>query len=518
MDMTRCSGILLHITSLPGRYGIGDLGPEAYRFVDYLQSCGQRIWQILPLGPTGFGDSPYQSFSAFAGNPMLISPDKLLEDGSLLDADLAVLPTFSENETEFHRLAPWKMGLLRRAARRFAQQANPDYKEELQRFCQENRFWLDDYALFMAFKRVYEGREWYLWDRETAFRQPQALSSWKQQLTEEIFLHQFIQFQFFRQWRSLQEYAHRKDVSFFGDLPIFVSGDSADVWAQQELFCLDAQGRPALVSGVPPDYFSETGQLWGNPQYCWEKMRENNYQWWIQRFRKVLETADYVRVDHFRGFEAYWEIPAAEKTAVHGRWVKCPGDEMFHRVQQVLGRLPIIAENLGLITPEVEALRERFGFPGMAVLQFAFGGADPTCCHLPHNYRPQQVVYTGTHDNDTTQGWWRSLHQADMRRGEADIEKERSFAVRYLTSGEPDIHWTAIRSIARSVASWMIVPLQDVLGLGDEARMNQPSTPSGNWRWRVTSQQLTQEAADKLREIARLYGRDNRNRPKGLTD
>lgn len=513
MEMTRCSGILLHITSLPGRYGIGDLGSEAYRFVDYLHSCKQRIWQILPLGPTGFGDSPYQSFSAFAGNPLVISPDKLLEDGSLLDADLATLPAFSEKETEFHILAPWKMGLLRKAARRFSQQATTETQEEFWQFCRHNSYWLDDYALFMAFKRVFEGREWYLWDPEIVSRQSQALSTWKEQLAEETFLHRYIQFQFARQWKSLREYAHSKDVSFFGDLPIFVSSDSADVWARQELFCLDAQGRPTLVSGVPPDYFSETGQLWGNPIYRWDRMRENNYEWWIQRFRQVFENSDYARIDHFRGFEAYWEIPAGEKTAVNGRWVKCPGDELFQRVQQVLGRLPIIAENLGLITREVEEMRERFGFPGMAVEQFAFGGLDPACCHLPHNYLRQQVVYTGTHDNDTTQGWWHSLHSQDPRRSESEMEKERNFALRYLAPGDSDIHWAAIRSLVRSAASWAIIPLQDVLGLGSEARMNQPSTPSGNWRWRVTENQLTREAADRLAEMAWLYGRDNRNRP-----
>jgi 4-alpha-glucanotransferase len=508
MEMTRCSGILAHIPSLPSRFGIGGTGAETYRFIDYLASGQQKLWQILPLGPTGFGDSPYQSFSAFAGNPFLVCPEKLVEEGYLSTLDLLSVPDFSNERVDFAQVFPWKMSLFRKAAQLFQKQATETQSSAFRSFCESNSFWLDDFALFMALKRVFGGREWCLWDKDIATRQPKAMGEWKGRLASEITLHKFIQFEFFRQWKLLKKYAEDHGVSIFGDVPIFLSADSSDVWAHPELFYLDESGHPTVVAGVPPDYFSETGQLWGNPLYRWEIMKQTGYSWWVKRFQKTLELFDFIRIDHFRGFEAYWEIPAGEKTAVQGRWVKGPGMELFEKVQQALGPLPIIAENLGLITPEVEILRRQCGFPGMAVLQFAFSGSDSQNPHLPHNYHRRLVAYTGTHDNDTTRGWWESLHCEDQRRTKADRLEEIDFLCCYLTyHPDENIHWTLIRAVESSVADWAVIPLQDVLGLGSEARMNQPATASGNWYWRVAREKLTPEVADVLKKITTLYGR-----------
>ncbi len=508
MKMIRSSGILAHVTSLPSRFGIGGTGTESYRFIDFLASGKQKLWQILPLGPTGFGDSPYQSFSAFAGNPLLICPEKLVEEGYLNDCDLLPLPDFSPDRVDFAMVLPWKMALFRKAAKRFQSLATEQQQAAYASYCESNAFWLEDYALFMSLKRVFGGRQWALWEKNISRRKPEALEDWTKRLDGEIRLHRFIQFEFSRQWKLLRQYALDQEVELFGDIPIFVAADSSDVWAHPELFHLDESGNPTVVAGVPPDYFSETGQLWGNPLYHWDEVRKTGYHWWIQRIRKALELVDYIRIDHFRGFEAYWEIPAEEKTAVNGRWVQGPGSELFDYAQRALGDLPIVAENLGLITPEVEKLLQKCGFPGMAVLQFAFAGADPLCSHLPHNFSRKLVAYTGTHDNDTTQGWWQSLHQEDLRRPSKDQTREMEFLCRYLACQPAgDIHSILIRAVESSVADWAILPLQDILGLGAEARMNQPATSSGNWKWRARQEQLSDDVAERLKSITLLYGR-----------
>jgi 4-alpha-glucanotransferase len=486
MKFPRASGILLHPTSLAGPFGVGDLGPEAYRFVDFLGAAGQRIWQVLPLGPTGYGDSPYQSLSAFAGNPLLISPEKLVEHGYLDRADTT--ESFPEDRVEFGRVIPFKLALLRKAFDRF--KGGREYEE----FCESNRAWLDDFARFAALKNANDGKTWTEWTRMEAD-------------PDEIAAHKFRQFEFFRQWAELKEYCEARGVRVLGDIPIYVAHDSADVWANPDLFELDERGRAAKMSGVPPDYFSATGQLWGNPVYRWERLRESGYAWWIERFRAVFATVDMVRLDHFRGFESYWEVPAGETTAVNGRWAKGPGASLFEAVEHALGRLPIIAENLGVITPEVEALRERFGFAGMSILQFAFGADAQAASFRPHNYVRELAAYTGTHDNDTTVGWWTTAGAGDSTRSHAEVERERRFTRAYLGDGAREIHWAFIRTLAASIADIVMAPAQDVLGLGGEARMNTPATTRGNWTWRMRPGALTDEMAARLKELTVLYDR-----------
>lgn len=496
MRTARASGILLHPTSLPGRFGIGDLGPEAYRFVDFLHAAGQGLWQILPLGPTGFGDSPYQSFSAFAGNPLLISPELLMQDGLLDENVLEQVPAFPEHRVDYLAVARWKHTILRQAAARFFRQGPSPLFGEFEAWCQQEAGWLENYALFMALKEAYNGAPWTDWDSALAQRQPAALQRARQDLQGAVRVHQFIQFIFFRQWKALREYAHAHGVRIIGDIPIFVAHNSADVWAHPELFFLDHAGQPTVVAGVPPDYFSPTGQRWGNPLYRWDRMAQDQYAWWAQRMRKTLALVDIVRVDHFRGFEAYWEVPAEEPTAIHGRWVPGPGLAFFHALEAELGPLPIIAEDLGIITPAVEQLRDACGFPGMKVLQFAFGSG-PDNPYLPHNYTtPRCVVYTGTHDNDTTAGWFAQLPP-----------EERAYVCRYLDSDGTEIHWDMIRLAMLSIAEMAVVPLQDVLGLGSEARMNLPGRPHGNWTWRCPAGALTDAVAKRLRQLALDYGR-----------
>ncbi|MGB3683203.1 MAG: 4-alpha-glucanotransferase, partial [Rubrobacteraceae bacterium] len=457
----RSAGILLHPTSLPGPYGIGELGPEALAFVDFLARGGQRLWQTLPLSPTGGDGSPYSSYSAFAGNPLLVSTERLLEDGLVKAAEKV-----SGDTVDYPAVISAKTKLLREAF------GNAKPGEEFEAFVVEHREWLEDYALYLALKGKYGGRAWNLWDEGLAKREPGALKDAREELSAEIRFHQFVQYLFFEHWSDVKDAANEAGIEVVGDIPIFVSHDSVDVWARQDLFHLDASGNPTVVAGVPPDYFSETGQLWGNPLYDWKAMREDRYSWWVGRMRMALTLYDVVRVDHFRGFEAYWEIPAAAETAQEGRWVKGPGEEVFEAFEAGLGELPIIAEDLGEITPEVEALRDRLGLPGMKVLQFAFSGPDNA--FLPHEYEGSNwVVYTGTHDNDTTAGWWRSADPAGRR-----------FARRYIGKDYVSVQ-DFIRLAYASVAERAIIQIQDFLELGPEHRMNTPGTPEGNWAWRL---------------------------------
>ena len=501
----RSSGILLHPTSLPGRFGIGDLGPEAYRFVDFLAAAGQSIWQVLPLGPTGYGDSPYQLFSAFAGNPLLISLEQLAEEGLLTREELASVPEFPAGAVDFGRVIQFKMPLLRAAYERFKASKERDESGDFRSLC---KGWLGDYVLFMAVKAAHGGEAvWSRWEPDIAARKPEAMKAWRARLADEIEALEFEQYMFFRQWRKLHGYARERGIRIMGDLPIYVAHDSADVWAHPELFQLDAAGDPAVMSGVPPDYFSATGQLWGNPIYRWDRMAETGFRWWIDRLFFALGQLDMVRLDHFRGLEAYWEVPAGETTARNGRWVKGPGAALFEALEKALGELPIVAENLGVITAEVEAMRTRFGFPGMAILQFAFGKDPQAPDFKPHNYPRDRVAYTGTHDNDTTVGWWTSTGAGDSTRTAEDIREERDFTRRYLATDGQEIHWVFIRTLMASVAKTVLFPLQDVLGLGREARMNTPAVASGNWRWRYRDGAVTPAMAQRLKEMVCAYDR-----------
>jgi len=491
---------MLHPTSLPGPFGIGDLGPEARRFVDYLVSAGQTLWQVLPLGPTGFGDSPYQSFSAVAGNPLLIS----LQD---LAAEVRCPPLFSADGVDFEHVMLWKMVDLEAVAKRFRISATAAERRRFEEFCGENASWLDDYALFQSIKAIDPSRVWNQWDEDIRERDAQALKRWRTRLAAAIDTQRFLQYTFFSQWNALRSYCGERGVRIMGDLPIYVAHDSVDVWANREYFQLDERGNPRVVAGVPPDYFSATGQLWGNPIYDWDVLKRNNYDWWLMRFRNALKLFDVVRLDHFRGFEAYWEIPAGAPTAETGRWTRGPGRSLFQALQQELGSLPLVAENLGVITPEVENLRAEFGFPGMSILQFAFGTDPQAPTFRPHNYTRDLVAYTGTHDCDTTVGWWTSEGRGESTRNEDDIRAERGNARRYLNTDGSSIHWDFIRALLASVANSVMIPLQDVLGLGSEARMNQPATLSGNWRWRARPGSLTRESAENLRALSELYER-----------
>lgn len=490
----RSAGILLHPTSLPSPCGIGDLGPAAYAWVDALARARQSWWQVLPLGPTGYGDSPYQSYSAFAGNTALISPEALVRAGLLRTADLGA-DDWPADHVEYGRAIAFKAALTARAWDNFRGGAAPALRGPFEEFCGAQASWLDDFSLFVALKEAYGGGSWFDWPEEFVFRRPAALERARRELAEAIELHRFRQFLFYHQWGALKEYARERGIRLIGDLPIFVAGDSADVWTHPELFQLDEQHRPAFVSGVPPDYFSKTGQLWGNPLYDWPAHRNSNYAWWTARMRAELARVDLVRLDHFRGFEAYWEVPAGEATAEHGRWVKGPGADLLLVLRQALGGLPVIAEDLGVITPEVRALRLQFDLPGMRILQFAFGGA-PEKRFLPHRHEHNTVVYTGTHDNDTTHGWYDTL--------DAD---ERRFFRAYAPSTYGDVSWDLIRLAWMSVADYAITPLQDVLSLGSEARMNRPGQPSGNWRWRYRAEMLTDKLLDRLAEFTELYER-----------
>jgi len=508
MKSPRRAGVLLHPTSLPSRAGIGDLGTGAYRFIDFLKQSGNKLWQVLPLNPTGYGDSPFQCFSASAGNPLLISLERLVEQDVLSQADLELHPSFPSDRVDYEAASHFKVPILTKAAQTFLKRAEGNERLDFERFCQTNANWLDDFALFMVCKNAHDGVRWTEWASNIAAREPRALQTWTLRFAAEIAVVKYWQFEFFQQWQALRSYAHEHGIRIIGDIPIYVAHDSADVWANRELFCLEPQGNPITVAGVPPDYFSATGQLWGNPIFNWKLLKSTGYKWWVERFRAAFRLYDIVRIDHFRGFEAYWEVPATESTALNGRWIKGPGAELFSTLQQELGELPIIAENLGVITVEVEQIRQQFGFPGMAILQFAFGNDPQGPSFRPHNYVRNLVAYTGTHDNDTTLGWWNSEGTMDSIRTSEDVLKEHVFARTYLGYADDEpINWAMIRAVLASIADTAIIPLQDVLGLGTEARMNLPGTSRGNWCWRFPTGVLSSELAKRLRELNEAYDR-----------
>ena len=517
--MERASGLLLHPTSLPGRFGIGEFSDYAYRFVDFLANAGQRLWQVLPLGPTGYGDSPYQCFSAFAGNPLLISLNELARGGALPAGSLDASPNFPVDRVDYGPVIQYKLGRLHASFHHFEANATPEQRSAFDAFCVVNARWLDDYALFMALKDAHQGRVWNTWEKDIARHESQAVEHWRAKLANECRAYQYFQFQFFKQWGSVKQYANERGIRVIGDIPIFVAFDSADAWANRDQFYFDEDGNSTVIAGVPPDYFSPTGQRWGNPLYRWDVMQQRGFDWWIERCRSAFSLYDYVRIDHFRGFEAYWEVPASEPTAIKGRWVNAPGHELFRAIEGALrtspttsppapllrgeGRkgegsgLPILAEDLGLITPEVEALRDAFHFPGMRVLQFAFV-ADTKSSYLPHNYIPSCVAYSGTHDNNTTVGWFRSLD-----------DRTRKQVLTYTGTDGSQIQWDMARLLMMSVADTIVVTMQDALGLGEEARMNLPGRPDGNWQWRLRPDQLTHDLAARLCEMAEAYGRVN---------
>ncbi|HVN20279.1 MAG TPA: 4-alpha-glucanotransferase [Dongiaceae bacterium] len=504
MKFPRSSGVLLHPTSLPGRHGIGDFGHEAYAFLDFLHSAGQKLWQVLPLNPTGYADSPFQCFSASAGNPLLISLDDLVERGILSKTDLQSVPAFPTEIADYGAVGEFKRPLLHKAAKNFLASASGENRREFAEFTQTHAAWLDDFALFMAVKEEHALVAWTKWPADIAARQPEVMKRRKEELAQVIDAHRFFQYVFFQQWHRLRTYGRERNIRIIGDLPIYVAHDSADVWANREFFLLDQRGKPLKIAGVPPDYFSATGQCWGNPIYNWPLLKQTGFRWWIERFRSALRLYDFIRFDHFRGFEAYWEVPGDETTAVNGRWVKGPGADLFSVLRQEFGDLPVIAENLGVITPEVEALRHEFGLPGMAILQFAFGKDPQAPSFKPHNYVNDLVAYTGTHDNDTVVGWWTS-GGGDSTRTAEDVIKEHSYARAYLGFKDEPIHWVLIRAIMASVANTAIMPMQDILGLGSEARMNLPGVPSGYWKWRMKPGAATEQIAAKLKELATLY-------------
>ncbi len=495
MEISRSSGILLHPSSLPGPYGIGDFGPEAYRWIDFVAASGCAYWQILPLGPTGFGDSPYQSFSSFAGNPLFISPELLVEEELLGEEDLSEQPAFPQEKVDFAQIKRWKNEILGKAFRRFAD--NDAVAKDMVKFLGEESEWLSDFTLFRAIKRKHGGVAWMDWPVPLRDRNPQALKEAEQSLEEDIAYYAFGQFLFFRQWDKLRTYATEKGVTIIGDLPIYAAQDSADVWARRDLFHLDKEGKPTKVSGVPPDYFSETGQLWGNPLYRWEDHADDGFSWWLDRVKASLKMVDILRLDHFRGFADYWSVPAGETTAVNGRWEQGPGEAFFQALEAELGGLPIIAEDLGELSPAVSVLRDQFSLPGMKILQFAFVD-DLEHEFLPHNYPENCVAYSGTHDNDTTRGWF-----------DKAPDEERAFCMDYLDVKGGDIAWDFICAIWDSAAKLAIAPMQDFLNLGTEARMNYPSSAQGNWSWRMPDDTLYSSLARRIAELNTKHARLN---------
>ena len=495
MRFPRASGVLLHPTSLPGPHGSGDFGPAAYHFVDWLVIAGQTLWQILPLGGIGPGNSPYMSSSAFAGNVLLIDLGELHQRGWLQTADLIADPAFADQRLNFEAVVPYRTQRLARAAQRFADTATAAERLDFDTFCRAQQGWLDDHALFMSLADHFEWRDWPEWSAPLATRQAGALQSARAEHAPRIAFWKFCQWCFSRQWLRLRSYANQRGVEIVGDAPIFIAHQSADVWARPELFELDSRGRPTVVAGVPPDAFSDSGQRWGNPLYRWSAHAADGYAWWVERVRHIFELVDMVRIDHFRGFAGYWEIPADEATAVRGRWIKGPGAPLFKAIAKALGPMPIIAEDLGVITPDVVTLRRKFGFPGMRILQFAFGG-DSSNSYLPHHHEADSVVYAGTHDNDTTLGWWATASEA-----------QRRHVCEYLAVDGHDIHWDLIRTACASVADTSVHAMQDILGLPGEHRMNFPGKAAGYWEWRFSWEQVVPEHAQKLAMLCRLYGR-----------
>ena len=507
MRFPRQSGILLHPTSLPGGHGLGDFGPEAFRFIQFLTDAKQTLWQMLPLGPTGYGDSPYQTFSAFAGNPLLISLDKLVEVGLLPTSELTGAH-FCEGRAQYEAAIAFKLPRLDRAAQAFFRDASATQRASFESFCIRESAWLDDFALFMASKRANGLRSWTAWPPGLRDRQPAALEELRLAHAGEIEAEKLKQYVFFEQFGTLRDECHRRGIQLMGDIPIYAAGDSSDVWTLRRFWYLNGDGSPALQSGVPPDYFSSSGQLWGNPIYRWDELERDGYRWWVDRIRATFKMFDVVRVDHFRGFQAFWQVPGGDTTAINGGWTPGPGAKLFETIERELGQLSIVAENLGVITPEVETIRNRFGYPGMSILQFAFGRDPQAPDFKPHNYPRAMVAYTGTHDNDTTNGWWTSTGEGDSTRTPMMIAEERDRTLRYLglSSGD-EIHWSFIRALLASVANTVIFPVQDLLGLGGEARMNMPSTLGRNWLWRMEPEKLTPAIAARLAEMVDLYDR-----------
>ena len=498
MVFERSAGILLHPTSLPGPYGIGDLGAEAYRFIDFLHAAGQKLWQVLPLGPTGYGDSPYQTFSAFAGNPLLISPEKLANENLLSPDESKTGSDFNPACIDYGKIIKYKTGLLKKAFNNFKTAVDRETDIAFKKFCSTHKDWIEEYSLFMALKYHHGENHWATWDPRLVRREKKAIDEYAKKFSADVLFHKFIQFVFFKQWNELKTYANSKGITIIGDLPIFVAYDSADVWANKHLFDIDQDGKLLTKAGVPPDYFSPTGQLWGNPLYRWKAMAEDDFLWWRNRISGLLELVDIIRIDHFRGFDAYWEIPGEAPTAQNGRWVKGPGKNFFHTLRKHLGELPIIAEDLGVITKSVRALRDEFGFPGMKILQFAFGtGMERR--FLPHNLTDNSAVYTGSHDNDTTRAYFEKVkcEQNDIY----------ASALQYLNYHGNDLRFELIRAAYASVAHTVIIPMQDILNLGSEARMNFPGKLGGNWTWRFTWNQVFPRLASDYEALAKLYER-----------
>lgn len=494
MKLTRSSGILLHPSSLPGNYGIGSLGASALAFVDLLNKAGQKLWQVLPMGHTGYGDSPYQCFSIYAGNPILIDLDFLSDEGLLSKSQLKTGETFDANRVDYGKVIHFKREMLKKAHSTFLE--NPENNTpEYNAFLVKNAYWLDDYALFMATKEHFGGRPWWEWPDEFRFRNHETLLQFRKRMWQEIEFYRFCQYIFYKQWLSLKKYANQKGISIIGDIPLYVAHDSADVWSNHTVFQFDENRNPKAVAGVPPDYFSATGQLWGNPLYDWDVMEKEGFGWWINRVKATLELYDIVRIDHFRGFEAYWAVPFGEKTAINGKWIKAPGNKLFETIKNQLGDLPIIAEDLGIITPEVEELRDGFEFPGMKILQFAFHSNEKDQ-YLPHNYSTGFVVYTGTHDNDTLRGWYYSLDK--------NIKMK---VLEYAGADEHQFVGKMIKMAWSSVARMALIPMQDLLELGGEGRMNTPGTPAGNWQWRYRNDQISDEKINWLNHITNIYNR-----------
>ena len=496
MPGQRFSGLLLHISSLPSFGGIGDLGPAAYEFADFLAASKQRLWQVLPLSPTGYGNSPYAALSAFAGNPLLVSLELLADRGWIDTERLAGLPGRSGN-VDFEAVSAKKLPLIEEAARNFIHNHSSEDWSRFQGFCSVNATWLNAWAEYLVLRRKFDYAGWNQWPEPLKHREPQALEQLRAEHGEDLAVAQAIQFAFDEQWGALREYCSARGIRFIGDVAIFVNYDSADVWTHPDLFELDESLAPVRVAGVPPDYFSATGQRWGNPLYKWEVLERNGFSWWVDRIRRARFLYDLIRLDHFRGFEAYWAIPAQDETAVNGEWIKAPGAALFERLRQELGELPFLAEDLGLITKEVDALREQFGFPGMKVLQFGFSGRGAHI-HLPHRFVTNTVAYTGTHDNDTTRGWWEH----------GTSKTERAAVAAYLEIGGGSPVWPLIRAAATSVAQYCLYPAQDILELSSEGRMNVPSRPTGNWSWRCPENALSPALAEKLAALTEVSDRD----------
>lgn len=510
MRFPRSSGVLLHPSSLPGEYGIGDLGAGAHDFVDFLAETGQTWWQVLPLGPTGGTHSPYQSFSSFAGNPLLISIPDLVKEGWLDAKHVQQLPRFPEQRVNFSAVARLKQGLLRRAFKGFSS-GDAGYRE----FLAANAHWIEDYCLFVALKEETGGKAWFQWEHDLAARNPEALARCRERLAANIEFHRFVQYAFERQMQAMRQRCRKHGVKLIGDVPIFVAHDSVDVWVRPELFHLDRKGRLTAQAGVPPDLFSTTGQLWGNPVYCWEAHEKEGFAWWIARLSALLRWVDLIRIDHFRGFESYWEVPGKARTAARGRWVPSPGKAFFTALKRHYPDLPLIAEDLGVITPPVEALRDEFDLPGMRVLQFGFSSSSGEEKYLPHRFIAHCIAYTGTHDNDTALGWLRATGAATTQSKE-EIRAERAYALRYVGTRGEEFHWDMIRLALGSVADVAIVPMQDLLGLGSEARMNVPGTAAGNWGWRYSAPQLSGEVKRRLSDLTAVYSRWNGAIPTAL--